>query len=379
MSVASNRPAWEGGAATSHPALRGLAEADLCVVGLGGTGLTALAEAERWGLSAIGLDAGVVAGGAAGRNGGFLLAGLASFYHRARAALGRPRARALYELTIEQIHRIAEETPAAVRRVGSIRLAMTGEEATDCEHHLEALREDQLPASGYRGGEGTGLFLPTDAAFHPMQRCRMLADRLVERGIRLHEQSPVTSWEPGRVETTGGEVRAGIILLATDGGLGALAPQLATRLRPARLQMLATAPERGVAVPRPIYARYGMEYWQQLPDGSIALGGFRDRGGDAEWTTDSAPSEPVQAALEQFLRETIGARAPVTHRWAATVSYVDGELPVLQEIQPGVWAMGGYNGTGNVIGALCARAAVEHAVQGRSEIGELLGAGSVNE
>jgi hypothetical protein len=37
-----------------------------------------------------------VAGGAAGRNGGFLLAGLAAFHHDAVAAHGRARARALY-------------------------------------------------------------------------------------------------------------------------------------------------------------------------------------------------------------------------------------------------------------------------------------------
>lgn len=352
----------------------GRAEADLCVIGLGGTGLSALQEAARLGLDAIGIDAGPVAGGAAGRNGGFLLAGLPSFYHRAVEVLGRDRAHSLYELTLEQLDRICAETPGAVRRVGSIRVATTAEEVVDCQHHLEALRQDQLPASAYLGPEGRGLLIPTDAAFQPLVRCRQLAATLQDRGVRLHEHTAATAIAPGVVATSSGEIRAAHILIATDGGLATLVPELSTRVRTARLQMLATAPDHRVSVPRPVYARFGMEYWQQLPGGEIVLGGFRDAGGKAEWTTATTTSAPVQEALEQFLRGFIGTEAVITHRWAASVGFHDGELPVLEETAPGVWAMGGYNGTGNLIGALCGRAAVELAVHGRSEIGALLGA-----
>ena len=46
MPTAVQRPAWEDGNPPSYPPLRGVAEADVCVIGLGGTGLTALLEAE---------------------------------------------------------------------------------------------------------------------------------------------------------------------------------------------------------------------------------------------------------------------------------------------------------------------------------------------
>jgi glycine/D-amino acid oxidase-like deaminating enzyme len=48
-------------------------------------------------------------------------------------------------------------------------------------------------------------------------------------------------------------------------------------------------------------------------------------------------------------------------RWAALVGYSDSGLPVLEEVRPGVWACGAYSGTGNVLGALCGRAAALHA------------------
>jgi glycine/D-amino acid oxidase-like deaminating enzyme len=63
----------------------------------------------------------------------------------------------------------------------------------------------------------------------------------------------------------------------------------------------------------------------------------------------------------------------VTHRWAASVGYTDDGLPVLAEVRPGVWAAGGYGGTGNVVGALCGRAAARRALGLPDEMAALLG------
>jgi glycine/D-amino acid oxidase-like deaminating enzyme len=37
------------------------------------------------------------------------------------------------------------------------------------------------------------------------------------------------------------------------------------------------------------------------------------------------------------------------------VGYTESGLPVVSEVRPGVWAVGGYSGTGNVIGTLLGR------------------------
>jgi gamma-glutamylputrescine oxidase len=44
-------------------------------------------------------------------------------------------------------------------------------------------------------------------------------------------------------------------------------------------------------------------------------------------------------------------------------------------VRAGVWAAGGYSGTGNVIGALCGRAAAELALGVPSELAEVFGSG----
>src|SRR5690606_6544952 len=96
-------PVGDEGGSLALAALVGEASADVCVVGLGGTGLSAVRTARARGLSVVGLDAAGVASGAAGRNGGFLLAGLAAFHHDAAADLGAERATALYRLTLEEL------------------------------------------------------------------------------------------------------------------------------------------------------------------------------------------------------------------------------------------------------------------------------------
>lgn len=368
-----NEPVWGAGTAPLDlPRLEGDEEADVCVVGLGGSGLAAIGELLEMRRSVVGLDAGQVAGGAAGRNGGFLLAGLAAFHHDAVAALGRDRAARLYRLTMAEIERIAHETPAAVRRVGSLRIAASPEEREDCRAQLAAMRADGLPAEWYEGAEGVGLLVPSDGAFDPVVRARTLARHACARGARLFERSRVVRIDDGLVETEHGRVRCGAVVVAVDGRLEVLLPELASRVRTTRLQMLATAPTDEIVVPRPVYARWGFDYWQQLADGSLAVGGFRDRNEAGEWNAVAEPAEPVQGLIERFVREGLGVRAPITHRWAAVVGYTEGELPVLDEVRRGVWVAGGYSGTGNVVGAMCARAAARGASGGASEVTALI-------
>ena len=355
---------WATGAALGLPALEGEVRADVCVVGLGGSGLTCVREAVRLGARVVGVDAGEIGGGAAGRNGGFLLAGLAPFYHDAVSRFGRHRARSMYQATLDEIERMAAETPAIVNRTGSLRIGESPTEEADCARQLAAMRADDLLAEHYEGSEGRGILVHGDGMFQPHERCRTMADAALRDGAVLFERSRVTGIAPGVARTGHGKITARHVVVAVDGALDVVLPELAEEVRTARLQMLATAPTREVHVPRPVYARWGYDYWQQRPDGTIALGGARDVGGEAEWTHDTTPTVAVQDALEQRLRDRLGVRAPITHRWAASVSYTMDELPIVRDVRDGVWAIGGYSGTGNVIGSLLGRGLARHCVVG---------------
>ena len=351
-----NMPVWDDDPAWQPPSpLEADASADVCVIGLGGSGLVAVLALRAAGLRVIGIDAVDVGAGAAGRNGGLLLAGIADFHHDAVRLLGHDAAVAIYRRTLVELDALFAEFPQCTRRTGSLRIAASESELADCRAQLAQLQRDGFPAEWYRGDEGEGLLIPSDGVMQPLRRVRAMAAQAMRAGATLHSGTRALEISGTSVRTDRGTIRCDRVIVAVDGRLETLLPELAPRVRTARLQMLATAPAPDRQIPRPVYWRDGYEYWQQLPDGSIALGGFRDTGIDTEWTHDAAPSAGIQQRLDHFLRTHIGTQAPVTHRWAASVSYTESGAPVCEEVRDGVFAIGAYSGTGNVVGALCAR------------------------
>ena len=342
--------------------LRGEHNADVCVVGLGGSGLACVDRLLKEGVSVIGIDAGSVGGAAAGRNGGFLRAGTSLFYHDAARRYGIDRAARMYSATIVERERLLFRYPGIARRVGYLRLARDADEVRDCREHLAALQQATFPCAWYDGPLGTGLLIPDDAVIDPLARCRLEAADAVVNGAKLFEHSKAESLSTGVVETAHGLVRCRRTIVAVDGALSTVLPEVSDRVWPMRLQMLASRPHPADLLPHAISSRWGWDYAQQLPGGTIALGGCRDVGGDAERTTDTSITDAVQGALERRFSEMTGAKPTVTHRWAATVGYTADGLPVLGEIRPGVWATGGYCGTGNLLGAACGRAVARLAI-----------------
>jgi glycine/D-amino acid oxidase-like deaminating enzyme len=134
--------------------------------------------------------------------------------------------------------------------------------------------------------------------------------------------------------------------------------------------MLATEPAPPV-VDCPVYVREGHEYAQQLPDGRVKLGGFSDLDGAASWTDTEASNPDVQARLDSYLRDELLVQAPVTHRWVGLVGYADEPLPTAGAVGDGLFALGGYNGTGHVQAFVAARIVAELIVDGASSDGWL--------
>ena len=356
-------PIWDTGEWPGLAPLDTHIEADVCVVGLGGSGLAAVEEALRLGQTVVGIDAGSVAGEAAGRNGGFMLAGLPLFYHEAKEKWGADATKHVYELTLTELKGILAQP--ACREVGSLRIADTDDELVDIGKELVALQADGFEALSYEGPEGEGMLLPSDGVANPMQRIRDLVPGLIESGARLHESSRALSVDTGRVETADAVIEADHVVVAIDGRLELLFPELEGRVRTARLEMLATEPT-AIRYTRPVYTAFGYIYWQQLEDGSLAIGGLRDRFAENAWSIESGPTDDLQAALDVYLSQ-LGISAPVTHRWAGHVGYTPDWAPIYEEVKPGVWAVGGYCGHGNVLGSVYAKAAVRSAIAGRQE------------
>lgn len=325
---------------------------EVLVVGLGAAGLTCCLELARAGVNVVGVDAVGVGAGASGRNGGFLLAGLALFHHDAVATLGRARADTWYRATLDELDRTFSDEPTAIR-TGSVRVAGPDlAEPADIEAQRDALEASGFPVERHAGPHGTGIRLPSDGQYEPLARCHRLAETALAAGARL-ATTRVHRVETGGVVDEKGRTReAPAIVVAVDGGLDALLPSLS--VRSARLQMAATGPAPHGTVEQPVYRRYGLDYLRQAQDGPLHVGGGRDLEGDDAWTLDATTTPDVQSHLDDLAGELVPGVA-VMQRWSATSGFTPDRMPICTTGQPGVHVIGGYSGHGNIIGPLLAR------------------------
>ena len=338
---------------------------DVAIVGAGVTGCSAALRLAEAGLRVRVHDARAIAEGASGRNGGFALGGGAARYDVARETYGAERAASYWRWTEGALDRMVELDGDALRRTGSYRLAGDEEERQGIRLEYEALREDGFEAEwledvpgGAAGHFHGAISHPHDCAIQPARFVRRLAGLATAAGAEIREHDPVDDL---------GALDAERVLVATDGYGHGLVPELSDLIWPTRGQMVASEPLGRVLYDRPHYARQGFDYWQQLPDGRILLGGFRDVSILDELTDVEETTSSIQSSLESFLYELAGERVQVTHRWAGIFGLTQDMLPLVGPV-PGrdgkVWVAGGYSGHGNVLGFACG-ALVADAILGR--------------
>jgi gamma-glutamylputrescine oxidase len=339
---------------------------DVAVVGGGVTGLSCALALAGEGKRVRVHEARTIASGASGRNGGFALRGAAVPYYEGRKRLGAERAAALWRLTERTLDRMEGLAGDALRRVGSLRLAADEQERGELIAEHEALRRDgfdaewiDAPGGRLAGRYVGGVLHPRDGAVHPGRWIRRLASHAAEAGAELREHD--------RVETLSG-LDAEVVVVASDGYPSGLLGPVEDLVRPTRGQVVTTEPLAERLYERPHYARHGFDYWQQLPDGRLVIGGRRDINLQGESTAEESTTPEIQAALEALIRELVGRLPAITHRWSGIFGTSPDELPLVGPVpsHDGVWVSRGYSGHGNVLGLACGEL-VAKAILGRRE------------
>ncbi|HWG55009.1 MAG TPA: FAD-dependent oxidoreductase [Gaiellaceae bacterium] len=326
--------------------------ADVEIVGGGVTGCSCALTLARAGLRVRVHEAREIASGASGRNGGFALRGGSMPYHEAAATLGRDTAARLWRLTEDGLRTLSAYAGDAFTLTGSLRLAADGDELLSVQAEHDALLADgfavewiePLPPqlARFRGGfRHVG-----DGAIHPARWVRRLAAQAVEAGAELRERSRVERLD---------DLEAATVVVATDGYTRDLVPEVDAAVGPIRNQVVVTEPLDELLFPLPHYARHGYDYWQQLSDGRLVVGGRRDAALEEEATAEEAVTAAIQSRLEELVAALLGRVPAITHRWAGIFGSSADGLPLAGRlpVRDGVWVALGYAGHGNVLGLVC--------------------------
>jgi glycine/D-amino acid oxidase-like deaminating enzyme len=379
---------WQArGLPPARPPLPGSAEADVCIVGAGYTGLwTAyyLSRADP-GLRIIVLEANFAGFGASGRNGGWVTAALPG--SRERYALhprGREGVRALErELreTVDEVARVCRDQgiEAGLVKGGTLTVATTPAQDARLRRTLAAERAwgDDEPIVRYLDKTELAARLQVASALGALQRpdCARiqpadlvagLADAVTRSGVRLYEGTPVTSIAPGLARTAAGDVRAPFVLRCTEGFTADLPGQHRTLL-PMNSSMIVTGPLSESAwksIGWDGFETLGDEahaymYAQRTPDGRIALGG---RGVPYRYGSglDQGGAVPVStvAQLGRILRRMfpVAAEAGLEHAWCGVLGVPrDWCASVQMDPRTGLGWAGGYTGHGVAAANLAGR------------------------
>ena len=342
---ASDVSLWLDGRTRTYAPLDDDASADVAIVGGGIAGIASAYFLARAGARPMVLEARGVAEAASGRNAGFLLAGVAENFVAASRRYGSETAWRVWQLT-KRTHALVRELVARHAIECELRWNGSDQIAGDDEEWREIAESARLlAAKGVRVTLEPSRRTATygdDGDLHPVKWVRGLAGAAVAAGARIHESTDVARFDrDGAVTRSGFRVRARAVLLCTNAYTAHLT---ATRVRPVRGQVLATAPTRPAFV-RPAYARRGYDYWRQTIDGRVVVGGWRDTAVDEEVGEEERTTERIQARLDAFLGEH-AIDAPVTHRWAGIMGFSHDALPYVGRVDERLFVCGGFTGHG---------------------------------
>jgi glycine/D-amino acid oxidase-like deaminating enzyme len=356
------------------PPLAGAQTADVCIVGGGYTGLWAALRIKELepACDVVVLEADICGGGASGRNGGFCTTWWSKLATMIKAC-GVEEALRLGRASQDAVDAIgdfcAEHAPGAYRRAGWLWVATAVAQVGSwepalrtCEEHgVEAfvrLTLDELHARIDQPTHLAGVWEPATATVQPALLARALRRVALDRGVRIHERSPMVRLRRGRpavVHTRDGRVEAGSVALALNAWAAAV-PELRRVIVPVHSDIVATAPAPGLlerlhwtggeAIAD---ARLMVHYYRTTPDGRIVFGkggGGLARGGRIGhgFDHDASRSAWVERHMRSILPGAAGAR--VTHSWAGPVARTLDGLPVFGRLAPGLVHGGGYAGNG---------------------------------
>jgi glycine/D-amino acid oxidase-like deaminating enzyme len=345
-------------------------QVDVAIVGGGYTGLSAARTLAKDGANVAVLEQGHIGHGASSLNGGQVGPGVKLGIQKVFKKFGPKVGQEVWQATLDAIdflrQTLAEEDiDCDYTGNGVLAVAYKPSHYTEMAHKIEWLaREldynefDLLPPERMRTEIGSdvfhgGLIEHNGGGLHPAKYLFGLAQATAHVGVCLCEQTPALniSQAPGnrgfQIITRQGELKAGEVLLATNGYTGSLVPRIRRRVFTVGSYMITTAP-----LPRDLRQELNpnnrtmydtkrfLNYFRLTPDGRMAMGG----------RNNLSPNLDVVASAENLTKTLIHIfpqlrGIPITHTWTGRLGITFDLMPHIGRIN-GIYYAFGYGGHG---------------------------------
>ncbi|QFU02331.1 Gamma-glutamylputrescine oxidoreductase [Halomonas sp. THAF5a] len=368
------------------PPLAGERRADVCVIGGGITGCSAALHLAERGYSVVLLEAGEIGHGASGRSGGHILPGLGTDIATVEKALGRVRAREIWEMSREAVrltaarverHAIpcelawgylhAAVTPRQVRELEAFRERM----ARDYDDTaLSLLEGDALRQHVVSDAYPAALFDAEGGHLHPLNYTLGLARAARRAGAAIHEHSAAVELrrgEPATVVTARGRVVADSVVHGTNAYPTGLMPELSGRIMRVANYMIATAPLSEAQAARVLPqndalsdANFVLDYYRLSADRRLIFGG--------EVSYDGREPRHLIARMDAKIARLFPVLegVPIVYRWGGDVAITLDRAPDIGRLGPNIYYAQGYSGHGMALAGLAGQLLAE-AIAGQRE------------
>ncbi|MEM8791698.1 MAG: FAD-binding oxidoreductase [Pseudomonadota bacterium] len=363
---------WDDAGAPASPPEEPLPnELDVVIVGAGLTGLSAARTLARKGKSVLVLEAEEPGAGASSRNGGMIGGGHRLSIDDMEARFGKETALDLLteaHLTstdfVKQVM-IEESIDCDFAETGRFRGLWQASEYDASARGLERLQSlipleaEMIPKSRQRDEVNTdlyqgGIVFPRHGGLNPAKWTAGLLSAAQRAGALLQGRTPLKALHKTSsgidVETPRGNVRAGQVLIATNGYTPTVLSEFKRRIVPIPSYIVATEPlgtnrikdllpgGRMVAESRERHC-----YYRASPDGTRLIFGGRA-------ALFNAPEPVAQAELRGLMTRIFPQLKGVgfSHSWRGRTGFTFDFLPHVGETD-GVWHAMGYSGSGNAM------------------------------
>ncbi len=345
---------------------------DIAIVGAGIAGLSVAywLKKEDPSLKIAILEKNLVGSGATGRNAGFITCGSVEHFSRLCERWGEATALEMWrfsEINLELLRNeiIEEDSTLEFDPKGTFSLASTEPEFTELKHTAKLMQKldiavemldvhaitERLGVANFVGG----IKYLKDASINPMK----LVDKMTQK-VRAYENCEVfENTEVYDIEQTPGgttviktsqfEIESQVAVLALNGYSASFKKYFADKIYPTRGQIMVTEPVPKI-MEGPCYANFVLDYFRQLADGRVLIGGFRQLEKATEVGYSDHTTDVIQSALYEFLQTHIPVLRDkkVTHRWAGVMGFSFDGQPLVGAMpdQPQVYFVGGFTGHG---------------------------------